>query len=187
MPDETSYKQKGGIIEEEPMSTNESLIKIFEYALNQEETGKSFFQNSLQRMGIGAAISAFKKLIEEEEKHILFIKRILDNLKQRGKIEPLSEEKTKLEPTHFFDERSRSEFLQECLEGSMVPEVTVFNTAWLIEKDLSEFYEKMSKETEGKAREAFKMLSNWEGEHEKFFREYRDKFSEIYSKMPWGG
>ena len=30
------------------------------------------------------------------------------------------------------------------------------------------------------------MLSNWENEHETFFREYRDRFSEIYSKMPWG-
>jgi rubrerythrin len=175
------------IIEEEIMPTNESLIKIFEYALHQEETGKSFFQSSLQRMGIGAAISAFKKLIEEEEKHILFIGHILDNLKQGEKIEWLSEEKIKLEPTNYFDERSRSEFLQQCLEGSMVPEVTVFNTAWLIEKDLSEFYEKMSKQTEGKAKEALKMLSRWEREHEKFFREYRDKFSEIYSKMPWGG
>jgi rubrerythrin len=180
-------KKKSAILEEECMSTNESLIKIFEYALHQEETGKSFFQSSLQRMGIGAAISAFKKLIEEEEKHILFIRHILDDLKQREKIERFSEETMRLEPTNYFDERSRSEFLQQCLEGSMVPEVTVFNTAWLIEKDLSEFYEKMSKQTEGKAKEAFKMLSNWEGEHEKFFREYRDKFSEIYSKMPWGG
>ena len=69
----------------------------------------------------------------------------------------------------------------------MVPEVTIFNTAWLIEKDLSEFYEKMSNQTEGKAKEALKMLSSWEKEHERFFREYRDRFSEIYSKMPWGG
>ena len=69
----------------------------------------------------------------------------------------------------------------------MVPEVTIFNTAWLIEKDLSEFYEKMAKQTEGKAREAFTFLSLWEREHEKFFREYRDQFSEMYSKIPWGG
>jgi hypothetical protein len=69
----------------------------------------------------------------------------------------------------------------------MVPEVTIFNTAWWIEKDLSEFYEKMSRETEGKSREALQMLSSWEKEHERFFREFRDKFSETYSKMPWGG
>jgi len=30
-------------------------------------------------------------------------------------------------------------------------------------------------------------LSRWEKGHEKFFREYRDKLSEVYSKMPWGG
>ena len=58
------------------MSSHGHLIKIFEYALQQEETGKSFFQNSLQRMGMGAAISAFKRLIQEEEHHILFIKNI---------------------------------------------------------------------------------------------------------------
>jgi len=53
--------------------SNTNLIRVFEYALNQEETGKSFFENSLERMGIGAAVSAFKRLIEEEEKHIEFI------------------------------------------------------------------------------------------------------------------
>jgi rubrerythrin len=172
---------------EENMSSYENLIKIFEYALQQEETGKSFFQDSLRRMGVGAAISAFKRLIQEEEHHILFIKKILEGLNQGNPIEPSAEKGLILQPTHYFDDRSKSEFLQQCLEGSMVPEVTIFNTAWLIEKDLSEFYEKMSRETEGKSREALQMLSSWEKEHERFFREFRDKFSEIYSKMPWGG
>ncbi len=36
----------------------------------------------------------------------------------------------------------------------MVPEVTIFNTAWLIEKDLSEFYEKMARQTTGKAKKS---------------------------------
>jgi hypothetical protein len=169
------------------MSANENLIRIFEYALQQEETGKSFFQNSLQRMGMGAAISAFKQLIQEEEHHILFIQKILEGLKRGNPIELSLEKGVILVPTHYFDERAKTEFLQQCLEGSMVPEVTIFNTAWLIEKDLSEFYEKMSKQTEGKAKEAFQMLSTWEKGHERLFREFRDKFSEIYSKMPWGG
>jgi hypothetical protein len=69
----------------------------------------------------------------------------------------------------------------------MVPDVTVFNTAWLIEKDLSEFYEKMANQVEGKAQEALRMLSEWEKGHERFFRKYRDKLTEVYSKMPWGG
>ena len=63
------------------MSSHENLIKIFQYALQQEETGKSFLRDSLQRMGMGAAISAFKRLIQEEEHHILLIKRILGGSK----------------------------------------------------------------------------------------------------------
>ncbi len=169
------------------MPVNEKLIKIFEYALNQEETGKTFFQASLQRMGVGAAVSAFKRLIEEEEKHILFITKILEDLKKGEEIGLIPHKDLVMEPTNYFDERARSEFLQQCIEGSMVPDVTVFNTAWLIERDLSEFYEKMANNTEGKAKEALLMLSGWEREHERFFREYRDKLSEVYSKMPWGG
>ena len=169
------------------MSIDKSLIRIFEYALQQEKTGKSFFQDSLQRMGWGAAVSAFKHLIKEEEHHIRFIEGILSNLKEGRSFDLPHERDVSLEPTNYFDERAKSEFLQQCLESSMVPEVTIFNTAWLIEKDLSEFYQKMANQAQGKAKEALEMLSNWEKQHEKFFREYRDKFHDIYSKMPWGG
>ncbi len=166
---------------------DEKLIKVFEYALNQEETGISFFEASLKRMGVGAAVSAFERLIEEEEMHIKFINQILKDLRKGSDIEPDSIKKIVLEPTNYFDERAKSEFLQRCIDGSMVPDVTVFNTAWLIEKDLSEFYGKMADLTEGIAKEALLMLSSWEKGHEKFFRDYRDKLSEVYSKMPWGG
>jgi rubrerythrin len=136
---------------------------------------------------MGAAVSAFKRLIKEEEKHIEFITQILKDLKEGKEINPSGMKKIFLEPTNYFDAREKSEFLQQCIEGSMIPDVTVFNTAWLIEKDLSEFYAKMAQNTEGKAKEAFIMLSDWEKEHEKFFKEYRDKLSETYSTMPWGG
>ncbi len=169
------------------MSTRENVIKIYEYALNQEQTGMSFFQTSLQRMGIGAAVNAFKRLIEEEAKHILFITGIIDNLRQGREIDLARVKAVVLEPTNYFDERAKSEFLAQCLEGSMVPDVTVFNTAWLIEKDLSEFYERVARNTEGPAKEAFGMLSRWERAHERFFREYRDRLAAVYAGMPWGG
>jgi rubrerythrin len=169
------------------MAGDENLKKIFEYALNQEETGKAFFEHSIQRMGMGAAVSAFQKLIAEEKRHIDFITQILRDLKEGKELNSVDTTSLRLEPTDYFDARARSEFLQQCIEGSMVPDVTVFNTAWLIEKDLSEFYTRMADQTGGKAKEAFTMLSNWEKQHEQFFREYRDKLSETYSKMPWGG
>ncbi len=169
------------------MTEQETLIKIFEYALNQEETGKSFFETSISRLGIGAAVSAFKRLVEEEQRHILFINRMLKGLRQGEPVDPEQVREIVLEPTNYFDERSKKEFLEQCLEGSMVPDVTVFNTAWLIEKDLSEFYRNMARQTSGEARDALNMLADWEKAHEHFFREYRDKLTQIYSQMPWGG
>lgn len=169
------------------MADNEKLIKIFEYALNQERTGLSFFQASLGRMGVGAAVTAFSQLIEEEKKHIDFINGILNDLKKGGEIDLAESRDLPLVHTDYFDERARSEFLEQCVQGSMVPDVTVFNAAWLIEKDLAEFYADMASKTQGKAAEALSMLSAWEKEHERFFREYRDKLSDVYAHMPWGG
>jgi len=169
------------------MPNNQNLIKIFEYALNQEETGKNFFQASLQRMGWGAAVDAFAQLVKEEEQHILFIKNILEDLKGESPGQLRIEEAYKLEPTSFFNDREKSEFLQRWLYESMVPDVTVFSVAWLIERDLREFYEKMADRTKGRAKEALTMLAAWERKHESFFKEYRDKLTEVYSKLPWGG
>jgi rubrerythrin len=169
------------------MSVNEKVVKIFQYALNQEKTGMSFFQHSLQRLAVGAAVTAFETLIKEEQKHIDFITRIISDLKADREIELSAMKDVIIEPTNYFDDRARSEFLEKCVEGSMVPDVTVFNMAWLIEKDLSEYYAKMAEQTQGKAKQALTMLSNWEKEHERFFREYRDKLSDVYANMPWGG
>jgi rubrerythrin len=169
------------------MADNEKVIKIFEYALNQEKTGMSFFQASLDRLGIGAAVSAFERLIKEEQRHISFISRILEDLRAGNDIEIPGEGEAEIDSTNFFDDRAKSEFLEQCVEGSMVPDVTVFNTAWLIEKDLSEFYARMAEQTTGAAQEALSMLSKWEKQHERFFREYRDRISAEYANMPWGG
>lgn len=169
------------------MTDNQNLIRIFEYALNQEQTGKSFFETSLKRMECGASASAFQQLIHEEENHIRFISEILDGLKHE-KPDPMEVIKEQgFNETNYFDERAKSESLETRLYESMVPDATVFSVAWLIEKDISEFYDRMAHQTEGQAKEAFKMLADWEKGHERFFREYRDKLMNIYSKMSWGG
>ena len=142
------------------MENNQNLIKIFEYALNQEKTGMSFFETSLERMGVGAAVTAFKQIVEEEKRHILFIEAILEKLRLDQDVDLPSLEKEVLEPTNYFDDRNRSEFLEKCLYESMIPDVTVFNTAWLIEKDLSEFYAKMAEKVDGPAAKALKMLAS---------------------------
>lgn len=169
------------------MPGNPNVIKIFEYALNQERTGLNFFRQSLQTMGIGAAVTALQRLTLEEEGHIAFISGILEDLRGGREIDLDNVKELAIEPTDYFDARARTEFLERCVHGSMIPDVTVFNAAWLIEKDLSDFYSKMAEKVEGTPKSALEMLSKWEAEHEKFFREYRDRLSATYAEMPWGG
>ena len=97
-------------------------------------------------------MSAFERLIKEEEKHIEFLNRLITEIKAGKKIGLADVEEVVLQPVDYFDGRARSEFLQRCVDDSMVPDVTVFNLAWLIEKDLSEFYQAMAQKTEGEAR-----------------------------------
>jgi rubrerythrin len=169
------------------MAQQESLVKVYEFALNQEYTGKTFFETSLKHLSVGAAVEAFKKLIEEEEKHIQFINSILQKLKRGEELNVDALLDTSLQPTDFFRKRADSQFLSESIYSSMVPDITVFNTAWLIEKDISEFYARMADKASGEVRRAFSMLSAWEKTHEEFFRAYRDKLQEIYANLPWGG
>lgn len=169
------------------MAQNQQLVKVYEYALNQEYTGKNFFETSLTRLSVGAAVEAFKKLVEEEEKHIKFISSILDKLRRGEEFRADEILDLTLQPSDFFTRRANSQFLSDSVLSSMVPDITVFNTAWLIEKDISEFYGRMAEKASGEVRRSLLLLSEWEKSHEEFFRAYRDKLQEIYANLPWGG
>ena len=49
------------------------IRKIYEYALQREHEGKSFFEENAARLSHPAAVGAFKALAAEEQKHIEFI------------------------------------------------------------------------------------------------------------------
>jgi rubrerythrin len=165
------------------MGKNENLIRIFEYALNQEKAGKNFFEESLKRLGTGTARSAFRRLIDEEEEHIDMLKRILQGLKGGPELESGAVGRIKMEKTRFFDQKEKSRFLKECMTDSSLPDACIFNTAYLIEKDISEFYGAMAGKTSGETRKVFLMLSRWEESHARFFKEFKDKLSALYMKL----
>ena len=77
----------------------------------------------MDRMGVGAAVTALRKLVEEEKKHILFIESILRDISQGKEINLTIAEDPNLVPTDYFDARARSGFLEQCVQGSMVPDV----------------------------------------------------------------
>lgn len=159
-----------------------NLQKIYEYALQREQEGYQFFQSNADKASHAAATGVFQKLADEELKHIRYIEHLM--------AEPGDKTATsnaELEGDDWFEDRARKEFLNQTLIESMIPDVAVLRTAYLIEHDLSEFYEMAAAKSEGKAQAAFTQLARWERGHEAFFRELHDKVFEEYTQMPWGG
>lgn len=162
------------------------IRKIFEFALRREEEGKRFFEENAERLGHAAAVSAFKELAAEEQKHITFIQDQIDAI-DNGL--PTSSEALNKELTEgtFFSNRAHSELLNQTVMEAMVPDLPVLRTAYLIEKDFVEYYEKSAIEATGESKKVLAMLAKWERGHETLFKQLFDKAQEVYEKMPWGG
>ena len=159
--------------------------KIFEYALRREYEGKSFFEENAARLGHAAAVSAFRELAAEEQKHIEFIQSQLSALEQ-GQLssDALAKE---LNAAGFFSARAHDEMLDQTVLEAMVPDLPVLRTAYLIEKDFAEYYENSAKQATGEAKKVLEMLGRWERGHEALFKNLHDKAYEVYNEMPWGG
>ena len=161
------------------------IKKIFEYALQREHEGKRFFVQNAERLSNAAAQGAFKKLAEEEQRHIEFIEH---QLRQLGQGEVSSAEfGRELEAVGFFSQRAVSEDIEVTVAEAMVADLPVLRMAYLIEADFSAFYERSANEADGEAKIVLSMLARWERTHEALFKKMHDQAYEIYAGMPWGG
>jgi len=159
--------------------------KIYEYALQREKEGKSFFQNNAERMSHAAAEGIFRKLAQEEQTHIEFIESLIEALDSDGEAD--ASIAAELNKGSFFLQRAKSEMLDQTVMESMVPDLPILRMAYLIERDFSEFYEMAASKTESGAKEALTMLAKWERGHEQLFKDLHDQIFEEYAAMPWGG
>ena len=160
------------------------IRRIYEYALQREYEGKHFFQQNAARLSEVAA-GAFRELAAEEDKHIEFIQSQLDALDQ-GQA-PSIALGVALAEAGFYSQRAASELLDQTVLESMMPDLPVLRTAYLIERDFAEFYEMAAGKSQGEAKQVLAMLADWERDHEKLFKHMHDSAFEEYAQMPWGG
>jgi rubrerythrin len=159
--------------------------KIYEYALQREYEGKRFFEQNAERLNHAAAVNAFKKLAAEEQKHIEFIQGQLDLL-GRGR-DSSAEFGVALQQEGFFSQRALSESIEQTVSEAMVADLPVLRMAYLIERDLAEFYEMAAAQAPADASEVLNLLATWERGHERLFKRMHDEAFQEYAEMPWGG
>lgn len=157
------------------------VAKVYQYALLREKEGKRFFEECAGRVGHAAAIQAFRELAAEEAKHIEFITHLLNGLTSGAPTKDPDGTEA------FFSIRAASEFLDQAILESMVPDLPVLRVAYLIERDFAEFYESHAEQAEGEAKRALSKLAEWERNHEQLFKSLHDRAMEAYDRMPWGG
>lgn len=161
-----------------------NVRKIYQYALQREREGKSFFQANAERMSHAAAVGIFQRLAAEEQKHIDFIESRLRLLESsEGELQ----NDVELEQEERFAARAESEMLDQTVIESMVPDVAILRMAYLIERDFAEFYETAAEKAEGDAKTALTALARWERGHERLFQALHDRVFQEYAEMPWGG
>jgi rubrerythrin len=158
------------------------IAKILGYALEREYEGKRFFTENAARLQNAAAVSAFKAIAAEEQKHIDFITAQIAALKSGMPTSPPD-----LPQAGFFADRAVSESIEQTINESMVSDLPVLRMAYLIERDFAEFYAMAASKAEGEALIVFKMLAGWEAGHERLFKRLHDNLFEKYADMPWGG
>jgi len=164
--------------------------KIYDYALEREHEGMSFFRQHAGRFAHATAVEVFERLADEEQKHIDFIQGLIDALGEGGAagLQARAALEAAAKDGGFFSQRAQSEMLDQTVIESMVPDLAVLRMAYLIERDFAEFYEMAANRVEDKnAREALHMLAQWERGHEQLFAKMHDEAFAMYAGMPWGG
>jgi rubrerythrin len=158
--------------------------KILSYALDREREGYEFFSGHARKAGHAAVVGIFERLAREEQGHIRFIEGLL--AAQDGGQAPAAADFAG-DGDSFFTARAASEMIEQTTVEAMVPDLPALRMAFLIERDLVEFYSAQAKNAEGEAKRALTMLADWERGHEELFRTLHDRVFAEYSGMPWGG
>ncbi len=162
-----------------------NVLKVLSYALDREREGLAFFSSHAEKAGHAAMVGVFGRLAEEERGHIRYLERLIAELS--GTAASGSDTVATIHDSGFFSERAASEMIEQTTAEAMVPDLPVLRMAFLIERDLAEFYSVSASRAQGDARVALERLAGWEREHERLFRTLHDRVFAEYSGMPWGG
>ena len=161
-----------------------NIRNIYAYALQREQEGKRFFEESAARASHASVAGIFERLAQEEERHIAFVQGLIDQLDQETQAPA---EAMAPGEDSFFSGRAASEMIDQTTRESMTPDLPVLRMAYLIERDFAEFYDMAAARATGQAREALATLARWEHTHEALFKRLHDQLFEEYVNMPWGG
>ena len=159
---------------------------ILRYAMHVELDGEQNYKEHAERSNNPTTKRLFLNLSNMEKDHYDYLKRQLDYyLEDKGF--KLDDEFIEREENIFL-ERQEVEKMDATIRESHMPDISALRTAYLVERDFKEFYEKASRNVEDKQlSKVFERLAKWEEGHETMLKNEYDRRMKEYMDLPWGG
>ena len=159
---------------------------IIRYAMERELQGVDFFKHQAEKVSLASAKDMLLRLADVEMDHYDYLKEQLDHFEKFKQFKEVDFDLTR--ENHIFSDRAIQEKLDQQMIESMIPDMSVLRTAYLMEKDFAEFYQNAADNSEDpNAKKLFETLALWESGHEKMFKEEHQRLMEDYMSQPWGG
>ena len=160
--------------------------QVFRYAMQMELDGHNFFKEKAELFNNPTTQKLFLTLSKTEMEHYKYLKNQLDKYIATDSFDMSPEVLDRDE--NIFEEREKSEHIEETLKESDIPDITILRMAYLIERDFKEFYQNATENVDNEDIKAiFSRLSKWEEGHEKLFKGEYDRRMKEYMTLPWGG
>ncbi len=154
------------------------LKEAFEIAIQGEIEGREFYRAMAKQTSDSKAKEMFMNLSNDEDMHLLFLKKLYEEYKKNDKIE-LPE----LPKIREFDDLESPIFTREFKNfiKDKDLEMSALSIAMKLELESSQFYKKVANETDNKEiKELFLYLSKWEEEHFKALKKQSSYFQDYY-------
>lgn len=159
---------------------------IIRYAMERELQGVDFFRQQAEKVCLASAKDMLTRLSEIEMDHYEYLKEQLDHFEQYKKFKEVDFDLNR--EKNIFEDRAESELLDQQMTESMIPDMSVLRTAYLMEKDFAEFYQDAADQSEDEnAKKLFNTLALWEKGHERMFKQEYQRLMDDYMTQPWGG
>lgn len=160
-------------------------INILKYAMEMERQGHHFYKTNAERFSSATAKELFERLSEVEMDHYNFLKDQLNYYIENNQLQDIDIDMDK--EKGLFNQRYQSENIEQSINDSLTPDLTILRMAYLIERDYAEFYRKKSEEADDdKIKKLFSTLAIWEEGHEELFKAEYDRRMEEYINGQWG-
>ncbi len=159
---------------------------IIKYAMERELQGVDFFRQQAEKLNLASAKDMFLRLSTIEMDHYQYLKEQLDHFEEYKQFKDVVFDLDREDD--IFRKRASQEKLDQQMEESMIPDMSVLRTAYLMEKDFAEFYQDAAdKAVDDNAKNLFNTLAIWERGHERMFKEEYSRLMDDYITQPWGG